>query len=249
MKIADGIEMIESSMIVMGREDTVHPTIIFDNEDVILADTGFGGEDGDLKIAKQMEETGLSFASLNKVILTHQDLDHIGGLPRILKNAKQRVEVICHGEEKPYIEGEKKLIKLTGGVMKQLDAMPEEFKKIMISVFENPPKAKVDKIINDGEKLPYCGGIIVIHTPGHTPGHICLYHMPSKTLIAGDALKLEEGKLSGPAKELCDDYKAAVKSLEKLTRYDIKQVICYHGGLLTGDVNERIEELISEIEK
>ena len=46
----------------------------------------------------------------------------------------------------------------------------------------------VDRIVEDGEELPFCGGITVIHTPGHTPGHICLYIGQNKTLIAGDAL-------------------------------------------------------------
>ncbi|MHB8917725.1 MAG: MBL fold metallo-hydrolase [Desulfocucumaceae bacterium] len=58
-------------------------------------------------------------------------------------------------------------------------------------------KADVGRTVADEEELPYCGGITVIHTPGHTPGHICLYHKQSRTLIAGDALFAEGGLRAG----------------------------------------------------
>jgi glyoxylase-like metal-dependent hydrolase (beta-lactamase superfamily II) len=52
----------------------------------------------------------------------------------------------------------------------------------------------------------------VINTPGHTPGHISLYHKPSKTLIAGDAMRVMDGQLLGPAPEQTLDVDTAIKS-------------------------------------
>ncbi len=46
---------------------------------------------------------------------------------------------------------------------------------------------EVNTNLTDGEELDYGGGITVIQVPGHTPGHLCLYHEKSKSLIAGDA--------------------------------------------------------------
>ena len=65
-------------------------------------------------------------------------------------------------------------------------------------LFADPPKVSVDMAVADEEVLPYCGGITVIFTPGHTPGHICLYLNQSKILIAGDALVAVHGELRGP---------------------------------------------------
>ncbi|MDP4142944.1 MAG: MBL fold metallo-hydrolase [Bacillota bacterium] len=243
MKIANGIEMLECSMKAVGAVTPIYPTLIWDESDVILVDAGSGGQDGLIEIDEKMLQAGVAFNRLNKVIITHQDLDHIGGLPRILGNAKQKVEVISHAEEKPYIQGDRRLVKLTDEAMARLDAMPEPIRNVMKRVFENPPKAPVDKVIADGEELPYCGGIMVIYTPGHTPGHICLYHKPSKTLIAGDELRVIEGKLLGPAPEHTQNLEKAKESLKKLTQYDIEQVICYHGGLFKGDVSKCIKEL------
>lgn len=84
---------------------------------------------------------------------------------------------------------------------------------------------------------------MVIDTPGHTPGHISLYHMPSKTLIAGDAMTIVDGQLLGPNPLHTFDISVAKESLERLTTYDIDSVICYHGGLYSGDTNSRILEL------
>jgi glyoxylase-like metal-dependent hydrolase (beta-lactamase superfamily II) len=152
---------------------------------------------------------------------------------------------MAHEAEKPYIEGEKKLLKFTLEVMAQIDSCPEEWRKPMKKLLENPPKAPVDKTVSDGEELPLCGGITVIATPGHTPGHISLYHKPSKTLICGDAMTVEGGQLIGPDPRSTLDMDLAVKSLQKLLQYDIETVICYHGGRYLGNANQRIAELAS----
>jgi len=55
---------------------------------------------------------GVSFDRLNKAILTHQDIDHVGSLPAILANSQHKIEVYAHELEKPYIEGDKPLIKM-----------------------------------------------------------------------------------------------------------------------------------------
>ena len=88
------------------------------------------------------------------------------------------------------------------------------------------------------------GGTIALHTPGHTPGHLCLYVKRPKVLIAGDALNVEEGKLIGPRAQFTADLAVALRSVEKLARYDIESVICYHGGIYNNaDVNQRIAEI------
>lgn len=108
---------------------------------------------------------------------------------------------------------------------------------------ENPPTAPVNRMLRDGEELPLVGGIIVIHTPGHTPGHTSLYHMPSKTLIAADALNVIDGRLVGPDPATTFDLALARLSLQKISHFDIRNMICYHGGLFTNNPNQRIREL------
>jgi len=249
MNIANGVNMMPISALMMGRMETIYPTLIWDNDTAILIDTGYPGQ---LPLIKeQMERAGLSFERLNKIIITHQDLDHIGSLPAILQELPHKAEVLADKVEAPYIQGEAHLLKVTPESIEQaVEALPaevpEEWRAAFRNTLENPPKANVDVIITDGQLLPYCGGIIVIGTPGHTPGHLSLYHTASKTLIAADALIVENDQLLGPTPHYCLDPDTAKKSIKKLTQYDINTVICYHGGLYSDHVNERILELTAE---
>ncbi len=241
MRIANGIEMLEIPMNIMGIERTIYPTLIFDKDTVILVDAGVTNSLSEIR--KAIENAGVPFGRLNKIIVTHQDIDHIGGIKGIIDELPD-VEVLAHEEDKPYIEGEKKLIRLNSNFMDRINALPEEEREKVIDMLENV-HVEVNKTIFDGEELDYCGGIIVIHTPGHTPGHICLYHKKSKTLIVGDAMNVADGQLIGPNKLSMnnEEEKLAINSLKKFEKYDIKNIISYHGGLFNDNPNQRIKEL------
>jgi glyoxylase-like metal-dependent hydrolase (beta-lactamase superfamily II) len=246
MQIADGVTMLEISAILMGKKEVIYPTLLRDKDAFILVDTGYPGQAP--KIREAVEQAGVRFEKLNRIILTHQDLDHIGGLPALLGESSQTIEVLASEVEKPYIQGQKMLLKLTPEAIAQAvnslpDEVPEQWRKAFKATLENPPKAPVDRTIADSEELPYCGGVIVINTPGHTPGHISLYHKQSKTLIAGDAMVVENGQLQKPDPNYSSDINEAVESLKKLSSFDIETVICYHGGVFKGKATERIAEL------
>ncbi len=246
MKITDGASMLELTMNVLGNVSAIHPTLLWDAETVVLVDTGVPGLLAEIREA--MEKVGVPFESLNKVILTHQDIDHIGSLPAILEAAGQEIEVLAHAQDKPYIEGEKPIIKMSRERMgKRLESLPAEQRQEAEAMLDDLPKAKVDATLEDGQKLPYCGGLTVIFTPGHTPGHISLYHQPSRTLIAGDAMVITGGELQGPNPGPTLDMDAANASLKKFTAYDIATVICYHGGVYRGDAKDDANARIAEL--
>jgi glyoxylase-like metal-dependent hydrolase (beta-lactamase superfamily II) len=249
MQIAQGIEMLEISATVLGKTDVVYPTLIWDKDNTILVDTGYPGQWSLFRDA--LLKADVPFETLNKIIITHQDLDHIGGLPSFLSASSRKIEVLANEMEKPFIAGDKKLLKLTPEAIAQIDSilpagLPEEYRKAFKAVLENPPHAPVDTVIVDREELPYCGGLIVIDTPGHTPGHLSLYHKTSKTLIAADAMVVEAGQLLGPTPEYTLDLKSALESLKKFTAFDVETVICYHGGVFKDDANQRIAELAAQ---
>lgn len=230
MKIGDNVVMLEISDDVMGSQRTIYPVLIFDNENAILVDTGFPGQLP--KIREAIKETGVPFERINAIILTHHDIDHIGNLSDMAKELQGRAKVMAHVDEKPYIEGELKPLKLAQ-LESKLNVLPEEMKGIfnkMKSSFDKN-KTKVDVALNDGEELPFCGGIDVIHTPGHTLGHVCLYLKKDKVLITGDMLNIKDGKLVPSSKDINFDDDMNLKSIEKIGGYDVKYVICYHSGL------------------
>ncbi|MFD6507145.1 MULTISPECIES: MBL fold metallo-hydrolase [unclassified Bacillus (in: firmicutes)] len=217
MEIAKGVEMLHLEF----QEFIIHPILLWDDEMAILIDTGFPGQIEDIQV--EMERVGVSFDKLKVVILTHQDIDHIGSLPELLKNGVSNIKIYAHELDKPYIEGDLPLLK--GAHL------------------ENLPKGKVSEIVIDGQELPYCGGIIILHTPGHTPGHISLYLKQSKTLIAGDSMYSVNGMLGGVHAPTTLDIKEAQQSLMKYLNLEIESVVCYHGGLSKGNIHAQIQKL------
>ncbi|WP_433746517.1 MBL fold metallo-hydrolase [Falsibacillus pallidus] len=249
MKIGNGIEMLEISAEMMGAVQTIHPVLIWDDKGALLLDTGFPGQLPLFKVA--FEKAGIRMDFLSTILITHQDIDHIGSLPALLEEAEGSIQVLASSVERPYIQGDKRLLKITDEAISKVEAslpadIPEQWKKSFISILKNPPQAPVDKVITGGDVLDFGGGLTVLATPGHTPGHISLYHHESKTLIAGDAMVVENGELQGPSPSVTLDMTSALHSLKQLLELDIDKVICYHGGLYEGNIHDRIKEIIKQ---
>ncbi|MCC2685616.1 MAG: hydrolase [Paenibacillaceae bacterium] len=242
MNIAEGIVMLELEMSVMGRTSQIHPTLLHDGHSAVLVDTGTPG----LLKAFQAEfaKAGVPFANLTAVILTHSDIDHIGSIQDIIQATDRPLDIYAHTVEQPYIQGEKPSIKMTPERVARMTAqLPEDARRRMEAVLLHPPTAKVTHTVADGDVLPLFGGIDVIFTPGHTPGHISLYHRSSKTLIVGDAAVAQDGTVQGPNPQATPDMPTALESLKKFAKFDIDKAIFYHGGLCDSRINEQFRQI------
>lgn len=242
MNTSSGVKILEIIANVGGEATTIYPTLIFDDKSIILVDAGY--PDQLSLISEKIIQAGLDYRKISKIIITHQDIDHIGSLQAFVEELPQKVEVLAHEEERPYLEGYKVPLRLAALQAQLPNASQEvqDYYKHYKSVYDSL-KIQIEKSLIDGEELPYCGGIVIIHTPGHTPGHICLYAKKHKILIAGDAMSVVAGQLSGPNIVYTLDMEVALASLKKLKNYDIEKVICYHGGLFTDKPNKRIAQL------
>lgn len=65
----------------------------------------------------------------------------------------------------------------------------------MTHIFFRVKRATVDEFLTDGQVLPILGGLRVVATPGHTPGHISFFAPDARILFAGDSLASEDGGL------------------------------------------------------
>jgi glyoxylase-like metal-dependent hydrolase (beta-lactamase superfamily II) len=107
----------------------------------------------------------------------------------------------------------------------------------------------VDEQLQDRARLDLAGGVRVIATPGHTPGHMCLYHERSRTLIAGDSLTSNDGQLMGPNEGATPDMPTASQSVRTLAQLDVQTIICYHGGAVTVDASTQLQRVAQELEQ
>jgi glyoxylase-like metal-dependent hydrolase (beta-lactamase superfamily II) len=241
MRIAEGLEILELPMSFMGGDGTINPVLIWDENSAVLVDAGFPGQVQLIK--KAVETAGVSFETLSHIVITHQDLDHIGSLSGLQKALGQGTRVIAHVDEKPYIEFEKMPIKMTPERIARMKNNLKGSRYGSVNDLIRELKSKVNHTVDDGDEIDVCGGIKIIHTPGHTPGHICLYLKKYKILIAGDALNVENGALTGPNAPFTLDMEVAGRSLIKLLDLELEGIICYHGGMIGPEANGQLEAL------
>ncbi|WP_440117520.1 MBL fold metallo-hydrolase [Paenibacillus sp. QZ-Y1] len=215
----------------------IYPVMLRDEDGITLVDTGMIGQFAQLQSA--LEQEGVQLADIKRVIITHQDIDHIGNLGALL-DVIPDLEIWAHADEIPYLTGQKPLIKFTPERRAMLStpvlALAEQ---LLVQL----PEVNISRTLEDGDMLPLQGGTQVIHTPGHTPGHICLYFRDTKFLLAADELRVVDDELVGPAPPATPDMPEALRSLKKLTGLKPEKVLCYHGGEYTNEPGQRIAEL------
>ncbi|MCD6263520.1 MBL fold metallo-hydrolase [Candidatus Bathyarchaeota archaeon] len=104
------------------------------------------------------------------------------------------------------------------------------------------------KGLKHGERLPYCGGIEVVHVPGHSEGNCCYYLPERRLMIAGDTLFADEkGVLSPPPERYCLDVEQAKHEIKRLLDYDFDVLLVTHGRNTMRDAREKVRELCEKI--
>lgn len=105
---------------------------------------------------------------IGKLLLTHGHIDHVGGAAALAAHLK--VPVV--GPQR--------------GDAFWLDQLPEQCRMFG---FPATPALAPDRWLEDGDTVTVGGLVLdVLHTPGHTPGHVCFVHKPAKLAIVGDVL-------------------------------------------------------------
>lgn len=223
----------------VGATNTIYPVILSDEEEMVLIDCGYPNFLPLIKAAS--ESNGLDISKLTKIIITHHDFDHMGALAEF-KRAYPQLKVLSSVEDEKYVSGKEKSLRLqqAEGIYESLPEDQKEGAMGFQKLLESIENTDVDICLKDKDFFSCCGGVEVIATPGHMPGHISIYVKDSKTLIAGDALVIENDELVIANPQYTLDIEEAKKSAEKLLNYDIDRVICYHGGIYTKNIKEAL---------
>ncbi len=130
--------------------------------------------------------------------------------------------------------------------IKELTRAPIKAQKLEAPLIEKAVGVKVEGL-EDGEVIPFCGGIEVIWVPGHSEGNSCYYLRKQKTMIAGDTIFGDENcNILPPPEKYCLDVKEATKELERLLKYDFDYFLYTHGKDIMGGAKAKVKELVDK---
>lgn len=90
-------------------------------------------------------------------------------------------------------------------------------------------------------------GLEVIHTPGHTPGHLCLFDPVSSTVLLGD-IAGNSGSLQRAPAQFTEDAALAEESLRTLAEREFENALPSHGDPLIGNASRLLRGLADELE-
>jgi glyoxylase-like metal-dependent hydrolase (beta-lactamase superfamily II) len=192
---------------------------------VALIDTSTA--DASAGILRAIEETGHRAEDLRAIVATHYHYDHTGNAGALRE--RSGAELCVHAADVPYVDGSTPWM-----------ASPAPW-SFLDRFGPAPYGLKVDRVLSDGDVLPFAGGLRVIHTPGHTPGHISLYAKEQRVLFTGDALMNVLG-LHLPMSMSTHDMGAARRSAMALAELDFDVALPGHGAPITGKASEKIGE-------
>jgi glyoxylase-like metal-dependent hydrolase (beta-lactamase superfamily II) len=237
------LEVLKIEKIIGNEYVVLYPTLLQINGKNYLVDCGY--EETTEELESALKAISIDLKDLTGVIITHDDHDHLGGL-KFLKQKNSKLKVFCGELEKDSVSGRIKSERLVQAES-LFDSLPDENKSWasdFIRQLKRVERFDVDGAFRDNDVFE--DEIIVMHTPGHTKGHISLFGPEERIFIAGDAVVIENGEfdIANPAFTL--DMEQAIKSVEKIISLSPSKIICYHGGIVDQNMIESLEILINK---
>ena len=182
------------------------------------------------RIRRYIQSMGRAVSEVRQVVLTHSHPDHTGSIHALFGGSG--VPTLVH-EADTRGSGPRRWLYYSG----QLLFLPGNLPLVS--------RVYADGLLSDGALLPHLDGVRVLHTPGHTPGSVCLLDEERGVLIAGDML-IGDGKgFHRPAQFPGTDFRAYRKSIEHIASLDFDTVCAGHGKPVVGGAKAGLERMLA----
>lgn len=191
-----------------------------ESDGLVLIDTGSAANASGIRAA--VRTLGRDVGEIQHILVTHCHPDHAGGLATL--KALTSARVYMHRRDAMLVE--------TGRAMRPMSPPPGILNAILFRVMIAPKPTTVspvtaDERVGNGDLIPVAGGITVIHTPGHSEGHLVFLSKDRGVVFLGDAA----ANLLGLRLMMAYEHlQQGVMSLQNLCRFDFDTACFGHGS-------------------
>ncbi len=180
------MRQVEPGVYLFSRA-SIYQYLLVEDSTAILIDTGLS-----LFADSLLRELGgvLPGRHLDSILITHADGDHTGGIQPIRRVFQGKIGA-SEAEAAAMRKGRMSRPVLTRNRLWRL------LVKAALPIFNTPP-VEIDSILTPGQSIPVLGGLQVLDSAGHTPGHLSFFLPKQRILFAGDSI-VERNHVPSPA--------------------------------------------------
>jgi glyoxylase-like metal-dependent hydrolase (beta-lactamase superfamily II) len=225
---------------------------LFCAEEVLLVDSGTANIPEDV-VFPFLGSLGLTPSDISMLLITHANADHCGGAHAIRK-ASPNAMIMCHELDAPRVENyELQVEAVLGSVAEMLPGIEQAKSAIRQLV---GPGVQIDRQLQGGESLALSEdwSVQILHTPGHSAGHVIVHDPAHCCAFIGDAVlgegqALGDGQLGFPFYTDVEDYLATIETIRELP---ITNMLSCHFPIMQGDAIrdflDRSASLVREVD-
>jgi glyoxylase-like metal-dependent hydrolase (beta-lactamase superfamily II) len=222
-EISDGVWLLD----VAWPEPIGANAYLVDDGDVTLVDAGVPIPRRSL--SSEISDTGHTLSGIDRVLLTHYDIDHVGGLARVDLDVPVYLGALdCRLVRRSWSPSWRHHKGAFHRIVRRLYSLSE-----------------VDlRPVSDGDRI---GGFRAFHTPGHNPGHTVFLHPESDTALLGDLVwSTDDGFVSPPWIDSYDTARTA-DSVARIAGCQFEVACPGHGRPHETDGRKALETLADEL--
>lgn len=208
--------------------------LINSDSSVTLIDCGLAGSSK--KLVADLARINKHPNDVKNIVLTHAHDDHVGGAAEMIRISEAENVMMHNIDSELTINGKTPPIDKSTLSGKIMSIMPKKGYEPFV----------VNTKLNDGEIIDTAGGLKVIHTPGHTLGHISLLHLESETLITGDSIFNMTSRMTWALSGFCVNYKQSQETARKFLDLEFNNVCFTHGPEIMKTGKGRIKQFLSK---